>query len=284
MYLFNCPQVYFKLLPTHLLIVYLFSFLLQPATQQHCQLRPSLSLSLPLCLCLFLMALSALPNASSNSINSSSGGNDNAESLELEHAKAEAEAEAEVEANTNSLHSSSGASGASGASASGSNHNVFQRKYVIMSPAVDGAEDDDHGRSLKRVVLTNSSITCNDGSHAGFYLRKQPNSKKWIVFLEGGWHCFDDRSCRARWMRLRHLMTSSQWPETRDGKRDSKEDIILSSLYSFYMLFPPSSWWHSVAACRGESLLAQCQPCAGAILQQRLLVGHTCGASESTGS
>ncbi|KAH8302874.1 hypothetical protein KR044_011456, partial [Drosophila immigrans] len=76
--------------------------------------------------------------------------------------------------------------------------------------------NNDHSRSLKRVSLTNSSITCNDGTHAGFYLRKQPNSKKWIVFLEGGWHCFDNRSCRARWLRLRHLMTSSQWPETRD--------------------------------------------------------------------
>ncbi|KAH8395279.1 hypothetical protein KR222_008194, partial [Zaprionus bogoriensis] len=74
----------------------------------------------------------------------------------------------------------------------------------------------DHSRSLKRAALTNTSITCNDGTHAGFYLRKQPNSKKWIVFLEGGWHCFDNRSCRARWLRLRHLMTSSQWPETRD--------------------------------------------------------------------
>lgn len=170
------------------------------------------------------MALSVLPAASSNSINNSSN-NDNAESLELEHAKAEAEAEAEAEleatanANINSLHSSgSSSSSSNGASASSSNHNVFQRKYVIMTPAVDGVEDD-HGRSLKRVVLTNSSITCNDGTHAGFYLRKQPNSKKWIVFLEGGWHCFDKRSCSARWMRLRHLMTSSQWPDTRDGKR-----------------------------------------------------------------
>nr|4UZK_A Chain A, Notum [Drosophila melanogaster]4UZK_B Chain B, Notum [Drosophila melanogaster] len=77
-------------------------------------------------------------------------------------------------------------------------------------------ETGDHSRSLKRANLANTSITCNDGSHAGFYLRKHPSSKKWIVLLEGGWHCFDVRSCRSRWMRLRHLMTSSQWPETRD--------------------------------------------------------------------
>ncbi|BFF97274.1 palmitoleoyl-protein carboxylesterase NOTUM [Drosophila madeirensis] len=99
--------------------------------------------------------------------------------------------------------------------------NMIQRNYMVMHPASSGSgsgshSTTDHSRSLKRAALTNSSITCNDGTHAGFYLRKQPSSKKWIVFLEGGWHCFDVRSCRARWLRLRHLMTSSQWPETRD--------------------------------------------------------------------
>ncbi|KAH8360819.1 hypothetical protein KR084_004349 [Drosophila pseudotakahashii] len=91
--------------------------------------------------------------------------------------------------------------------------NMIQRNYMVMHSASGSG---DQSRSLKRAILANSSITCNDGTHAGYYLRKQPSSKKWIVFLEGGWHCFDVRSCRARWMRLRHLMTSSQWPETRD--------------------------------------------------------------------
>lgn len=76
----------------------------------------------------------------------------------------------------------------------------------------------DASRALKRVFLSNRTVTCNDGSQAGFYLRRSLKSKRWVVFLEGGWHCFDMKSCRARWMRLRHLMTSSQWPETRDGK------------------------------------------------------------------
>ncbi|XP_011290569.1 palmitoleoyl-protein carboxylesterase NOTUM [Musca domestica] len=71
-------------------------------------------------------------------------------------------------------------------------------------------------RALKRALLSNRSIVCNDGTAMSFYLRKNPNSKKWIVFLEGGWHCYDVRTCRARWNRLRHLMTSTDWPETRD--------------------------------------------------------------------
>ncbi|XP_066583261.1 palmitoleoyl-protein carboxylesterase NOTUM [Prorops nasuta] len=71
-------------------------------------------------------------------------------------------------------------------------------------------------RGLKKVYLSNRSITCNDGSQAGFYLRKSHGSKRWIVFLEGGWYCYDYKTCRNRWLRLRHLMTSTQWPETRD--------------------------------------------------------------------
>ncbi|XP_015599899.1 palmitoleoyl-protein carboxylesterase NOTUM isoform X2 [Cephus cinctus] len=71
-------------------------------------------------------------------------------------------------------------------------------------------------RGLKRVYLSNRSITCNDGSQAGFYLRKSHGSKRWIIFLEGGLYCYDHTSCRRRWLKLRHLMTSTQWPVTRE--------------------------------------------------------------------
>nr|CAH7747488.1 unnamed protein product [Callosobruchus chinensis] len=71
-------------------------------------------------------------------------------------------------------------------------------------------------KALKKVFLSNRSITCNDGSQAGFYLRKSHSSKMWIIFLEGGWYCYDHHSCRNRWLKQRHYMTSSHWPDTRD--------------------------------------------------------------------
>lgn len=82
-------------------------------------------------------------------------------------------------------------------------------------PAVE-AKSTDEARSLKKVFLSNRSVTCNDGSQAGFYLRKSHTSKRWIIFLEGGWYCYDHQSCQNRWLRQRHYMTSAQWPETRD--------------------------------------------------------------------
>lgn len=72
-------------------------------------------------------------------------------------------------------------------------------------------------RSLKRVFLSNRTITCNDGSQAGFYLRRSPGSQRWVVFFEGGWYCYDQKSCRTRWLRMRHLMTSVGWPEFREA-------------------------------------------------------------------
>lgn len=78
-------------------------------------------------------------------------------------------------------------------------------------------EQDDY-KSLKKVFLSNRSITCNDGSQAGFYLRKSQGSSRWIIFLEGGWYCNDHDSCRNRWLKSRHLMTSTEWTDTRDGE------------------------------------------------------------------
>ncbi|XP_064596802.1 palmitoleoyl-protein carboxylesterase notum1'-like [Liolophura sinensis] len=72
--------------------------------------------------------------------------------------------------------------------------------------------------NLKRVFLTNKTVTCNDGTSAGYYIRKAFGSSKWIIFLEGGWFCFDQTSCRERWLNMKSYMTSRMWPEVKKGK------------------------------------------------------------------
>lgn len=90
---------------------------------------------------------------------------------------------------------------------------------------------------LRRVMLKNASVTCNDGTTAGYYMRlSASNSRRWLVFLEGGWHCFSTVSCHQRWLRMRSLMTSAHWPEMRSGQCLSS--LFLSSL-SFLSTFPP---------------------------------------------
>lgn len=75
---------------------------------------------------------------------------------------------------------------------------------------------------LRRIMLKNSSATCNDGTNAGYYLRlSKIRSKKWIVFLEGGWFCYSTYTCHLRWLQMRNLMSSAHWSELRSGKKSN---------------------------------------------------------------
>lgn len=39
---------------------------------------------------------------------------------------------------------------------------------------------------------------CNDYTRAGFFLNLNPNSKKWIIFLESGSLCYSNDTCNRR--------------------------------------------------------------------------------------
>ncbi|XP_054987874.1 palmitoleoyl-protein carboxylesterase NOTUM [Sorex araneus] len=70
---------------------------------------------------------------------------------------------------------------------------------------------------LRLHLLLNTSVTCNDGSPAGYYLKESKGSRRWLVFLEGGWYCFNRENCASRYDTLRRLMSSKDWPRTRTG-------------------------------------------------------------------
>ena len=67
--------------------------------------------------------------------------------------------------------------------------------------------------------LSNSSVTCNDGTRAGYYIRPSPTgSRRWIIFLEGGWYCMSKSACDQRWYKMRDFMTSFRWSQYKTGK------------------------------------------------------------------
>ncbi|XP_058140903.1 palmitoleoyl-protein carboxylesterase NOTUM [Dasypus novemcinctus] len=70
---------------------------------------------------------------------------------------------------------------------------------------------------LRLHLLLNSSVTCNDGSPAGYYLKESRGSRRWLLFLEGGWYCFSRENCNSRYGSMRRLMSSKDWPRTRTG-------------------------------------------------------------------
>uniref|UniRef100_A0A3Q2PUA8 Notum, palmitoleoyl-protein carboxylesterase n=1 Tax=Fundulus heteroclitus TaxID=8078 RepID=A0A3Q2PUA8_FUNHE len=72
-------------------------------------------------------------------------------------------------------------------------------------------------QNMKLHLLKNSSVTCNDGSPAGYYIKESKGSRRWLLFLEGGWYCFNRQTCSSRYETMRSLMSSSQWPQSRKG-------------------------------------------------------------------
>lgn len=65
----------------------------------------------------------------------------------------------------------------------------------------------------------NKHITCNDGTTAGYYIKRSYESNKWIIYLEGGWYCFDDPSCAQRLNTpgVNSLTSSRNWLSKRRG-------------------------------------------------------------------
>ena len=54
------------------------------------------------------------------------------------------------------------------------------------------------GDRMTWIPVSNSSALCNDFTKAGFFIRQNISSNKWIVFLEGGGLCSDVDSCNRR--------------------------------------------------------------------------------------
>ncbi|XP_013422007.1 palmitoleoyl-protein carboxylesterase notum1 isoform X2 [Lingula anatina] len=111
---------------------------------------------------------------------------------------------------------------------------------------------------LKRHFLTNRTVTCNDGSPAGYYIRQSYGSKRWIVYLEGGGYCFDQLSCHGRWLNSRKLMSSNEWPETKEGTGilswHPEENPYFYHANIVYVPYCSSDSWsgHKMASGKGE--------------------------------
>ncbi|KAK1886384.1 Palmitoleoyl-protein carboxylesterase notum1a [Dissostichus eleginoides] len=87
--------------------------------------------------------------------------------------------------------------------------NLAQSLYPCSAQKLD--------QDMKLNFLKNDSVTCNDGSAAGYYIKESKGSKRWLLFLEGGWYCFNRQTCDSRYETMRRLMSSTKWPQTRTG-------------------------------------------------------------------
>ncbi|XP_027872960.1 inactive palmitoleoyl-protein carboxylesterase notum1b [Xiphophorus couchianus] len=87
--------------------------------------------------------------------------------------------------------------------------NLAQSLYSCSAQKLD--------QDMKLHLLSNLSVTCNDGSSSGFYIKESKGSRRWLLFLEGGWYCFNKQTCSSRYETMRNLMSSTKWPQSRRG-------------------------------------------------------------------
>ncbi|KAM6940494.1 inactive palmitoleoyl-protein carboxylesterase notum1b [Xenentodon cancila] len=87
--------------------------------------------------------------------------------------------------------------------------NLAQSLYPCSAKKLD--------QDMKLHFLKNTSVTCNDGSPAGYYIKQSKGSRRWLLFLEGGLYCFNRQTCERRYEAMRRLMSSAKWPQTRKG-------------------------------------------------------------------
>ncbi|KAE8300939.1 Carboxylesterase notum2 [Larimichthys crocea] len=88
-----------------------------------------------------------------------------------------------------------------------------QDRKVLAGARTAGQPTDD----MRLHFLRNNQVTCNDGTAAGFYLKELRGSRRWLLFLEGGWCCHSKETCDSRYQNIPRLMSSSGWPQTKRG-------------------------------------------------------------------
>ncbi|THD28213.1 Protein notum [Fasciola hepatica] len=98
-------------------------------------------------------------------------------------------------------------------------------------------------------LLNDSTALCNDGSPSGYYYRpsKNPDARNWLIFLEGGWYCFDEDTCRLRESSTFTLFSSATWPANRvfDGILSAYENInpIYHDYHNVFIPYCSSDLW-----------------------------------------
>ncbi|CAH8627113.1 unnamed protein product [Schistosoma bovis] len=111
-------------------------------------------------------------------------------------------------------------------------------------------------QSHQLYLLNNNGAKCNDGSSAGYYYRpaKYTTVSRWLIFLEGGWYCFDEETCILRESNAFSLFSSKFWPKTRSFggilSSDPNANPIYHEFHSVFIPYCSSDLWTGKMANR----------------------------------
>ena len=107
---------------------------------------------------------------------------------------------------------------------------------------------------------------CNDGTPAGFYIRRGLGNDdlglklpdyRWLVFLQGGFWCWDTPSCKQRSEVYSAYMTSTGWPATRNLGGIFSTNPALSPFAAAHQVYVPycssDAWVGDIGATASHS-------------------------------
>jgi len=110
--------------------------------------------------------------------------------------------------------------------------------------------------NMKLHLLSDGVTVCNDNSPAGYYIRYM-NSTKWVIYLQGGAFCFDDKSCDSRWKETPFWMSSLPWPPFIQGtgilSSNEKHNPHWWDANSVYLGYCSSDSWSGSAVAPSTS-------------------------------
>jgi len=75
---------------------------------------------------------------------------------------------------------------------------------VVFAPSklrLVAGQDFDADNLMEWHKASDDRALCNDYSRAGFFLRRNSSSDRWIIFLESGSLCFSNSTCNRRFFR-----------------------------------------------------------------------------------
>lgn len=76
---------------------------------------------------------------------------------------------------------------------------------LLLSGSFSRAQAPEEGEGARDLLTwrlaSDPRAVCNDFTRAGFFLRRNNASDKWVIFLEGGSLCFSNDTCNRRFFR-----------------------------------------------------------------------------------
>ena len=103
---------------------------------------------------------------------------------------------------------------------------------ISLATLADAQSSSDGGKGGTQLVIQSLSAhpaaICNDGSPGAYYYHAGSDPNLFVVYLQGGFWCLDEKSCAVRQRFKAAQMSSRNWPASLDSAGIFSTDSTLN--------------------------------------------------------